>query len=130
MLLRKLLYLILFIFFIWLAFATRIHHQWFHPLIVKYGGDVIWAGMFLFFLRFFFDKTSLWTLALINYVLGVADEVSQLYHAPWIDAIRDTAIGGAMLGHGFLWSDIVCYAVGTLMAFMLIIFIEKIVIRT
>src|ERR1700757_5010624 len=101
MLFRKLLYLILFIFFIWLAFATRIHHQWFHPLIVEYGGDVIWAGMFLFFLRFFFGKTSLWKLALINYALGVADEVSQLYHAPWIDAIRNTPVGGAMLGRTF-----------------------------
>jgi hypothetical protein len=39
-------------------------------------------------------------------------EISQLYHAPWIDALRLTALGGLMLGFGFLWSDLACYTVG------------------
>ena len=42
-------------------------------------------------------------------------EISQLYHAPWIDAIRSTALGGLVLGFGFLWSDILCYTVGVLL---------------
>jgi hypothetical protein len=122
--LRKIIYSILVIFFIWLAFATRIHHQWFHPFIVKYGGDTIWAGMFLFVLRIFFAKIKLWKLAIVSYVLGVADEVSQLYHAPWIDAIRNTAIGGAILGHDFVWNDLACYAAGTLLAYLILLVIE------
>jgi hypothetical protein len=125
MFLQRSIYFILFIFFTWLALATRSHHEWFHPLIVEYGGDIIWAGMFLFFLRIFFIKIELWKLALINYALGVADEVSQLYQAPWILSIRQTKLGGLMLGHTFVWSDIVCYALGTLLAFILAYFIEK-----
>jgi hypothetical protein len=39
-------------------------------------------------------------------------EISQLYHAPWIDSIRQTALGGLVLGFGFLWTDLVCYSVG------------------
>jgi hypothetical protein len=39
-------------------------------------------------------------------------EVSQLYHAPWIDSIRGTTLGALVLGHGFVWSDLACYAVG------------------
>jgi hypothetical protein len=35
-----------------------------------------------------------------------------LYHAGWIDAIRATRLGGLILGYGFLWSDLVCYAAG------------------
>lgn len=42
-------------------------------------------------------------------------EISQLYHAPWIDAIRATALGGLVLGFCFLWSDILCYTVGVLL---------------
>ncbi len=122
---RKIIYSLLVIFLIWLAFATRNHHQWFHPLIVKYGGDTIWAGMFLIFLRIFFSKIKLWKLAIICYLLGVADEVSQLYHATWIDSIRDTAIGGALLGHDFVWSDLACYAVGTLLALISLLIIER-----
>jgi len=34
------------------------------------------------------------------------------YRAPWIDSIRRTTVGGLILGYGFLWSDLVCYAAG------------------
>ena len=39
-------------------------------------------------------------------------EVSQLWHAPFLDALRATTLGGLVLGYGFLWSDLVCYTVG------------------
>lgn len=39
-------------------------------------------------------------------------ELSQLYHALWIDAIRNTTLGGLIIGFGFLWSDLVCYTIG------------------
>jgi hypothetical protein len=126
MLLKKLIFLLLFLFCTWLALATRSHSQWFCHLVATYGGDTIWAAMFLFFLRIFFGTITLWKLALINFFLGASDEVLQLYQAPWIQAIRHTRIGGLLLGFGFLWSDIVCYAIGTLIAFVIILLIEKI----
>ena len=49
---------------------------------------------------------------IISLILAFAVEVSQLYHAPWIDSIRNTTLGGLVLGFGFLWSDLVCYLVG------------------
>lgn len=125
MLIRRLIYLVLFVFCTWLAIATRTHSAWFHPLIVQYGGDTIWAGMFLFFLRIFFTRMKLWKLALICFALGVADETLQLYQAPWIESIRHTRIGGLMLGFGFLWSDIICYAVGIMIAYVMVVLIER-----
>jgi hypothetical protein len=46
--------------------------------------------------------------------LGVAwgVEFSQLYHAPWIDAIRATLPGKLVLGNTFNWPDLPAYAVG------------------
>ena len=44
--------------------------------------------------------------------MSVAVEISQLYHAPWIDSIRQTTLAALILGFGFLWSDLVCYAAG------------------
>lgn len=129
MLLRRLIYLLLFVFCTWLAIATRTHSASFHPLVAKYGGDIIWAGMFLFFLRIFFAVVQLWKLALVCYGLGVLDELLQLYHAPWIESVRHTRLGGLMLGYGFLWSDIICYAEGTLLAFVMIIIIELVVLK-
>jgi hypothetical protein len=96
-------------------------------LVVKYGGDIIWAGMFLFFMRIFFARMPLWKLASICYAMGVADEVLQLYHASWIEAIRHTRIGGLILGFGFLWSDIICYAIGIVIAYAMVLLIERFV---
>lgn len=39
-------------------------------------------------------------------------EISQLYQAHWINAIRQTRLGGLVLGHGFLWGDLVSYTLG------------------
>jgi hypothetical protein len=44
-------------------------------------------------------------------------ELSQLYHARWIDNIRETNIGGLVLGFGFLWSDVLAYTLGVALAF-------------
>jgi len=44
--------------------------------------------------------------------LCVAVEVSQLYRAPWLAALRATPLGALALGQGFLWSDLLCYALG------------------
>jgi hypothetical protein len=49
---------------------------------------------------------------IVSLVLAFAVEVSQLHHKPWIDGIRNTTLGGLVLGFGFLWSDLVCYTVG------------------
>lgn len=70
---------------------------------------------------------KLWKLALICFGLGVADELLQLYHAPWIEAVRQTRIGGLMLGFGFLWSDIICYAAGIVIAYVMVVLVEKLV---
>lgn len=130
MLKNRVIYFLLFIFFIWLALATRHHANWFHPLIAKYGGDIIWAGAFLFLLRIIFIKIKLWKLAIWCYVLGVLDEVSQLIHTAWSDAVRSTILGKLMFGLGFMWSDILCYAIGTLLAFLLIAQMEMYIIKT
>ena len=124
MLKKRIIYCIIFIFLTWLALATRTHRQWFHPVIIEYGGDTIWAGMFLFFLRMIFLKATLWKLALISYALGVADELTQLYRAPWANAVRETWLGRLLFGAGFLWSDILCYAIGTLLAYVIIRLME------
>jgi Protein of unknown function (DUF2809) len=121
----RIIYCISFIFLAWLALATRSHRQWFHPFIVEYGGDTIWAGMFLFFLRMIFLKPTLWKLALICYTLGVADEFTQLYQAPWANTIRQTTPGRLLFGAGFLWTDMLCYAIGTLLAFIIIWWLER-----
>ena len=78
-------------------------------------GDFIWATMLYFACTtVFYHKTIQWRAVLM--VVGCCFvETSQLWHTEWLDAFRHTTFGGLLLGHGFLWSDIVANIGGILL---------------
>lgn len=80
--------------------------------LVSYAGDTSWALALYLFLGLILPRWRTGRLAALALLLSLLVEVSQLYHAPWMDSIRQTAVGGLILGFGFLWSDLVCYATG------------------
>ncbi|WP_461146729.1 ribosomal maturation YjgA family protein [Spirosoma pulveris] len=82
--------------------------------IKSYVGDALWALMVYFGLAFLFTRWSVKTLALVSIIFSFSIEVSQLYHAPWIDSWRATRLGGLVLGFTFVWSDLLCYSAGVL----------------
>lgn len=77
-----------------------------------YAGDAIWALMIFFGFGFLLRKADTKTVGLIALICCYIIECSQLYHAAWIDHIRATALGGLVLGYGFLWSDLLAYLLG------------------
>lgn len=90
------------------------------PVIVNdYLGDALWAAMVFYMAAFIFNKKSTVNVAMIALAFSYCIEISQLYHAPWIDNIRNTTLGGLILGFGFLWSDIVAYTIGVSSAALL-----------
>ncbi len=85
-------------------------------LVVLYAGDVLWGSMFFVlgaWLRPGAAPLRVW-LAMTAVVEAI--EFSQLYQAPWARALRDTRLGGLLLGHVFLWSDVGCVVLGTSVA--------------
>jgi hypothetical protein len=84
--------------------------------IAEYAGDTLWAGMVYLIAAMIWRNAGTWRLAAGAFGFSVAVELSQLYQATWINALRATRLGGLVLGHGFLWSDLVCYAVGVALA--------------
>lgn len=81
-----------------------------------YAGDALWAAMVYLLLATVWVAAPVRRLAAAALAFAFAIETSQLYHAPWIDALRATRPGALVLGFGFLWSDLVCYAVGVAFA--------------
>ncbi|AFL99726.1 MULTISPECIES: DUF2809 domain-containing protein [Desulfitobacterium] len=77
-----------------------------------YLGDALWALMVFFMFCFIFRLKGTGWLAAVALLFTFGIEISQLYHAPWIDAIRQTRLGGLVLGYGFLWRDLVAYTIG------------------
>jgi hypothetical protein len=102
-----------------LGLASRRYPNAFPLLFARYGGDALWAGMVFWLVALLSPARTTVRVAAVALAIAVGVEVSQLYHAPWIDAIRDTRPGGLVLGHGFLWSDLASYAVGVALAGML-----------
>ncbi len=83
------------------------------PDIVNcYLGDCLWAMMIYWGFGFVFKSFSILKIAKISLAFCYLIEISQLYHANWIDAIRHTTLGALALGFGFLWSDIIAYTLG------------------
>jgi hypothetical protein len=80
--------------------------------VAAFAGDTLWALVAFLGIGLILPRASTWRVAALAMSFSVTIEVSQLYHAPWIDSIRRTTLGGLILGYGFLWSDIACYAVG------------------
>ena len=81
-------------------------------MIEQYSGDTLWALMVFLGMAFVLYKKPTWVIGISAFFFAYGIELSQLYHAPWIDQIRGTTLGGLVLGYGFLWSDLVCYTVG------------------
>ena len=80
--------------------------------VAAYAGDTLWAAMVLWLLALLVPRGRTRVLAGAALAAAAAVEVSQLYRAPWLDAVRATRLGALALGHGFLWSDLLCYAAG------------------
>jgi len=79
------------------------------PLFI---GDILWGLMVYFITRFLFIDKSIRWVSIVSLLFCYAIEFSQLYHAPWINSIRHTVIGGLVLGETFAWTDMLCYAIG------------------
>ena len=110
----RIVYALLIIVVIAMGLASRAKaSQPFLPTFIsEYAGDTLYAVMIFFGLAFLRPQTATLRLAALALSVCVLIELSQLYHAPWLDAIRHTRIGGLILGFGFLWSDLLCYVVG------------------
>ena len=95
-----------------IGLATR---QYGNEWMKLYAGDVLWAAMIYWGFKFLFAQEPK-KIAFYALIFCFSIEFSQLYHAPWIDQIRNTRFGGLVLGFGFLWSDLGCYLVGVFLS--------------
>jgi Protein of unknown function (DUF2809) len=78
----------------------------------NYGGDALWALMVFLGFGFLFPRASTVAVALLALAFSWGVEFSQLYRAPWIDAIRATVPGKLVLGNTFNGPDLLAYALG------------------
>ncbi|ASZ17563.1 hypothetical protein BC30090_2592 [Bacillus cereus] len=115
---NRLLYAMFTILVIILGLSSRKFAFALPALLNDYLGDALWALMIFIGFGFLFPKIEMKKLAFVSLMFCYGIEVSQLYHAEWIDSIRATTLGGLVLGYGFLWSDLVAYTIGVGVGFL------------
>lgn len=113
---KRWIYLIVTLLIILLGLASRRYGEYLPAIVAEYAGDTLWAAMVYFGIRFLFPRTKIYISVIGALAFSYGIEVSQLYQAEWINNIRNTTPGALILGHGFLWSDLVCYTVGVFVA--------------
>lgn len=118
MLRNRKVYLLLIPFVMFLGILSRKFSYLLPEIINTYLGDAIWAAMIYVMMAFVFANKLPKQIAIFSLSFCYAIELSQLYHAPWINAIRNTTFGALVLGSGFLWSDLLAYALGVFCCFV------------
>jgi hypothetical protein len=109
---NRYIYSLLLVIIIATGLASRHFHGILPHWIQLYLGDGLWALMVFLLFGFIFQKKSTLWIAIAALAFSYCIEISQMYHASWMDALRANPLGGLVLGFGFLWSDMVCYTVG------------------
>lgn len=88
-------------------------------------GDVLWATMIYFMLRFFYIRPPARKITIASLIISYAIEFSQLYKATWIDNLRHTFFGRMVLGETFLWGDLLSYTAGVLIGLTIDFLVRK-----
>ena len=99
-----------------LGLASRKYGDVLPEFIAEYSGDTLWAAMVYWGIRFLFPSISIVKSVVISLLFSYCIEISQLYQADWANIVRSTTLGALIFGHGFLWSDMICYTVGGLLS--------------
>ncbi|MFK7970906.1 MAG: DUF2809 domain-containing protein [Bacteroidia bacterium] len=88
-------------------------------LIYPYLGDFLYTLMFYFLFAFLFPKNAPKYHLMLSIGLCFLIEICQLNQSTMMLEIRSSWLGGMILGHEFLWTDLVSYSLGGLFGYWL-----------
>lgn len=95
-----------------LGLSSRRYSRLLPEFLASYAGDILWGLMVFLCIGMLFAGWTTLRVAITGLLFAFTIELSQLWHASWLDKIRHTSVGGLILGYSFLWSDLICYGVG------------------
>lgn len=82
-------------------------------------GDFLYAIMMYLLIRIIFINKKAYQIAFLSLITCYSIEFLQLYQSGWMLELRKTLFGRYVLGQGFLWTDILAYTFGILIALLL-----------
>lgn len=79
-------------------------------------GDALYAVLIYTLVAFVAPAARAGRRSAVAVAVCFAVEVSQAWHPAWLDALRAHRAVALVLGRGFLWSDLLSYTIGVLVA--------------
>lgn len=76
------------------------------------SGGALYVVFFCLAALLVWPRARIWIIALAVLAATCGVEVLQLWHPPWLEAIRDTTPGALVLGSTFVWADFPFYFIG------------------
>jgi len=112
----RLIYMIVVVITIVLGLASRKYSHLLPKFAAENAGDMLWAMMVYFIIRFLLVRKSMSIAIMLSFLFSFGIEFSQMYQEAWINQLRETMLGGLILGRGFLFIDLIRYTAGILIA--------------
>lgn len=102
-----------------IGLIVHLHATTLPPALRDMTGDALWAMMITWWISALVPSARSVVRGAVAWTICGVVEVSQLYHAPTIDAVRATLPGRLVLGSGFDPRDLAAYAIGVIAAVLL-----------
>jgi hypothetical protein len=108
-----------------LGLATK----WYQGILANWVnhslGGVIYVVFWILFFAFLFPRAKYWKVPAWVFVITSALETLQLWHPPFLQSIRATFLGHALLGNSFSWWDFLHYFLGTVLGLLYLNYLQQ-----
>lgn len=115
---RLKIYIPICILIVMLGLPARVFQEYLPRWYTQYFGDFLWAMLIYFLYALIFRlkiRKAFQAAVLTAYMI----EISQLFSPVWLEYLRSIKVFALILGHTFLWSDIVAYTLGIIIGALL-----------
>jgi len=102
-----------------LGFASKFYQGPGEHLVRNYLGGSLYEVFWVLAVLLVWPGLSLFRVALGVLVATTVLEFAQLWHPPFLQAIRSTFLGHAVLGSTFAWLDFPYYVAGSVLALLI-----------
>ncbi|GAB4320511.1 MAG: hypothetical protein Kow00127_12800 [Bacteroidales bacterium] len=104
-----------------IGFATKFYTGPAQQFVNTGLGGVLYEIFWCLLAGLFFAKTRPWKISLIVFLITSLLEVMQLWHPPFLEAIRSTFIGRTLIGTTFTMTDFPMYVAGSFLGYLLLV---------
>ena len=88
-------------------------------------GGALYVAFFCLAALVVWPRARAWAVALAVLAATCGVELLQLWHPPWLEAVRATVPGGLLLGSTFVWEDFPWYFVGAALGWGWIVALQR-----